>query len=218
VIRGLVLGIALVAASCGGEAPLPPIDPSCAAPDTACPAEPPFAGAPCEGELVCPYSLPPREGSFTCTESRWQGELGCPGCAPPLSESCGEPFAGSAPATVEIGPPSGELRAFDAGERVPIEFGGQGLAMISYRVRVLGDAPPACVTVRAQSMLDEEGPVPTMRPVKLRCGESLPIYEILPGDPCVTRDYAVHLDIEVVGVGRGAADLVVAGGRCPRAL
>lgn len=213
-IAAVVLALALCA--CGAE-PDPVIDPSCARADRACPMAPPFAGAPCEGELSCPYSTVDGDGTFTCEESRWAGGIMCLGCGPVLAESCGSPFGGSAPAPVELGVVGGAWSALGDGERVEIEWGAQGFAMVGYRVRVGGDAPPQCVRVVSRVRLDGGEPVQVSRTVALRCGESLKILDILPDLPCSSRDYVVDVEVDVEGVGSSAARLTITGGGCPRA-
>lgn len=215
--RALVASAVLVA--CGGGPPGdPPIDPSCARADTTCPAEPPFASAPCEGALSCDYETALGSGTFECVAGRWAGEVGgCDGCAPPLAESCDAPSAG-APGAVEIGPSGGAFRSLEGGERVPVEWGAQGFAMIAYRVRAGGSAPPECARVTSRIRLDDGSWVQTTRPLPLRCSESLRVLEILPDLPCTFRDYTVDLEVDVEGVGTGAAHLVIEGGGCPRAL
>ncbi|MDQ3035954.1 MAG: hypothetical protein M3Y87_26355 [Myxococcota bacterium] len=220
--RGLVMGLALASIgllACGGDPPVEPEpDPSCSVADVSCPSEAPFAGAPCEGELRCPYSTTTGEGTFTCVGGRWDGSILCAGCAPPLAESCASPFAGSAPGSVELGAPGGAFAAFADGERAPVEWGGQGFAMIGYRVRAGGDAPPSCVRLTSRVRIDGGEWVQGTRPVALRCGQSLQVLDILPELPCEFRDYSVDVEVDVEGVGSGAAHLIVEGGGCPRAL
>jgi len=188
--------------------------PACDAPDTACPDEPPISGAPCEGDLTCEYDGD--ANMYSCDGGEWD-VLSCPGCAPPLSERCRDPFDGTLDGvSVEIGP-SGDapFAPFSDGDRIMPTFGGQGSAMVAYRVRLSDDSAPACLTVTANVSLDEEAASPFVAPIRFRCGETLQVFVILPFNPCDPRDYDVRLDVEVEGVGIAGVDLVLEGGMCP---
>ena len=187
----------------------------CDVPDTACPETAPIGGAPCEGMLHCEYT----EGSFAdCTDGAWT-TVSCPGCAPPLAEGCRPPFDGTlSGASVVVGPADGAFRAFMEGERIRPSFGGQGGAMIAYRVRVEGADSPTCVAITATVTLDGASSAPATFPLKLHCGESLGAFSIFAESPCEFRDYAVTLAIEVAGVGSTSTSLVLEGGMCPRML
>jgi hypothetical protein len=185
-------------------------------PDTACPAAPPFSGAPCRGALSCTYTTPEGPGQFDCEGDRWNGGIMCLGCPPQLVEECRTPFTGSAPASVQMGPAEGAFRPFDPGERVPVIWGGQGLPMVSFRLRVGGETPPSCARVVARTSLDGGTAAVADRAIVTRCGETLTILQIVPGDPCLMRDYSLQVVVDVVGVGTTSADLVITGGMCPR--
>lgn len=196
----------------------PPID--CHAAATECPPDPPMAGSACEGTFSCPYTYPGVTGidwTFTCVVGAFEENLACGGCPPIPSESCRDPFAGSlAGGSVEVGPVgAGPFRPFVPGERIAPEFGGQGATMLFFRIRVNGEEPPACVSLHATVSLDGTASAATTLPVKLRCGESLRVFQIYPDNPCEERDYPVHLDAEVDGVGSTSLDLVLEGGGCP---
>jgi hypothetical protein len=216
----VVLGLAACGSSpAGGDGGTGDGGLSCLEPDRVCPEEPPLPGSPCEGMLVCPYS---GGGMGTCAGGVWAFDPGCDGgggCAPPLAEICRTPFAGTlSGGSVEIGPPDGPFRPFTDHEVVSATFGGQGGAMIGYRVRVNGVEVPACMTVDAVVTYDGMAPVPSHRGIELHCGQTLSVYDILPDRPCEARIYPVTLTVEVVGVGSTTATLDLMGGVCPRAL
>lgn len=202
--------------------------PACDIADTVCPTEPPFPNAPCVAPLSCTYEYTPTDGggpgtkdwSFQCVDGHWQEMLLCGGCAPRTSESCRSPSAAPiAGATLTLLTATGA--PLEDGASVPVIFGGQGGAMIQYMVRVGGIDPmdaPRCVTVRQAATLDTM-PGMTELPLALRCGQSLPVFAILPDRPCEFRMYDVTLGIEVVGVtGTQTRNLQVMGGMCPRTL
>lgn len=213
----------VVAASCGDDDSVSGSDAggggdgggSCTVPDTTCPDTAPIDGAPCAGDLMCDFT----EGtSAMCVDGAWQ-TFDCPGCAPPLAESCRDPStAALAGATVEIGPTDGAFRPFTDGERIRPSFGGQGGAMVAYRVRVNHADAPVCSTVTATVTLDAMSSAPARFPLKLHCGESLGVFTIFPDSPCEFRDYDVSLTVEVEGAGSTSATLVLEGGMCPRTL
>jgi hypothetical protein len=198
----------------------------CGVPDTACPADAPLAGAPCEGALSCEYIHPDSgatepDWEFACTSGAWElVRLDCLGCAPPLVERCSDPFEGTLDgASFELGPVSEVAFApFAPGVHTAPVFGGQGLAMIEFRVRVDPLTAPGCMTFRIQaSMEGVDGDLQTL-PAKLRCGETLRMYAILPSNPCEFREYLSQLTVEIEGIGSETVDLVLDGGSCPRTL
>lgn len=139
----------------------------------------------------------------------------CVGCPPPLAESCSEATP-AAESLVQIGPASGSFHPFAPGERVGIEWGAQGLPMIGYVLRVEDVATPSCVEVTSRLSMQGGSPTTTTRSLRLRCGQSLKVLEVLPEFPCQPRDYALRLEVTVQGAGTASADLVVMGGGCPR--
>ena len=192
----------------------------CEFPALACPPEAPLAGGACEGALSCEYVHPEAgegdEWSFTCVDGAWDERLVCGAnpCAPPLAERCREPFAGMLEGVgVEIGPAEGgAFRPFASGERLTAVLGPQGLAMVSLRLRLDSITAPRCVLVRVTPSLDGVPGDLSELPVTLRCGESERVLTILGSNPCEARDYALLLEVEVAGVGRDTASLVVTGG------
>lgn len=194
---------------------------SCVEPDRVCPADPPLPGSPCEGMLVCPYAP---SAMATCAGGTWLFDTGCDGgppgstCVPPLAEVCRTPFTGTlSGARIEIGPTTGAFRPFMDHEPVTAEFGGQGGAMIAYRMRVDGtEVAPECVSVNATVTFDGMTPVESHRGIRLHCGQSLGMFDVLPGSPCESRIYPVTMSVTVAGVGTTSATLDLMGGPCPR--
>jgi hypothetical protein len=193
-------------------------DPECMNVDRECPADAPFPGAPCEGALSCDYVDPKSmsPGTFTCTSGRWTGYFECLGCPPMLSERCRDPFVGSSPAAVTAGPSEGAFRPFTIDEHVPAILGGQGSGMVSFRLQVESPVAPSCVTLVTRTSYEGGMPIETRRAVHLRCGESLGILEIIPGEVCdFERMYDVDVQIEIVGVGTTEAHVFAQGADCP---
>jgi hypothetical protein len=185
---------------------------ACGEPDRSCPTDSPYPGAPCEGDLMCEYD----SFLYECLGTSWSA-IGCPGCSPPLVDGCRDPFAGSlSGATVEIGTGGFEpFRPLRDGDRAGIVLGGQGLPMIEFRMRIDHAEPPDCVSMNA--MLTYEGmTVPSMTPVRVRCGQTLGTFIILPECPFEPRLYDVTLSVDVPGVGSVTRNLQIMGGMCPR--
>ncbi len=194
----------------------PPTDagPVCFTPPTECPVAEPVPGAPCAGTFSCTYGT----SMYGCSGDLFE-DYSCVGCPPAVSERCDPAFMGTlAGGRVELGPAGpGPFRPYAPGERVFPQFGGQGAAMFFYRVRVSGDAaPPECVSVSSGNILDSIAGEPITTPARLRCGESTRIYSVYGASPCEMRDYPLHFDVTITGVGTASVDLVVEGGMCPR--
>lgn len=193
---------------------------ACDRKDTACPADKPYADAPCEGALACNYPSGTELWTFECTDGRWQGTCvaGAPGaCAPILAEHCEGPFTGTVTgAVVELGPAAaGEaFRPFTAGEAVPVVWGGQGLPMLAFSVRVIAGGSPECVTMEITVRKPGEVGNTELRDIALRCGESLTVYAIVPFDVCEPVLIDTELVIDVGGVGDVTAPVKVQGGSC----
>jgi hypothetical protein len=198
--------------------------PTCGTPDRTCPLDQPYEGAPCEGELSCPY---PDGGSdetwtFECVSGQWDGSVTCPmipgaSCpVPPLAEPCRDPFGGTVPdVMVELGP-ADEARPFEVGERVPILWGGQGSPMITYRMTVTGADELECVKIETTLSIPGETSAPTPMPVKLRCGNTLTLFSIIPFSLIEPRLLDVTLDVQVTGIGSAQAAVKIMGGSVPR--
>jgi len=202
----------------------PPVDGgpvACDEPDRSCPATKPYEGGPCEGTLVCPYPGTDESWSYSCVDGGWQGELtSCMllggGCIPPLVEMCTDRFAGTlAGATVEVGPPGGAFRPFTDGETVPLVFGGQGLPMIEYRVRVGHAGPPACALTTTTITRTGGSGSPVREDIRYRCGRTLRIFVIYPFE-CPLTPQPIDLTVDLMGVGSVTAHVVATAESCPR--
>lgn len=195
---------------------------SCTEPARSCPRDPPLAGGPCEGALMCGYDGAGNPGgtewTFQCDAGVWTEMLLCLGCAPQLAERCRPPFAGTlSGVTVEVGPMGGAFRPYTTGDHILPVFGAQGLTMVQFRVRLVGAGLPDCVQVSSDVSLDGEPSPNVYMPVKLRCGESLGVLAILASNPCLMQDYTVDLTVTVDGIGMTTVPgLVLTGGGCPR--
>jgi len=223
----------LFATACGEDGPgtdggggaadaAPPV--ACNEPDRVCPAEQPLPGAPCEGDLACTYpaDLNPDPWMYSCLDGAWDADILCPpgGCpAPPLAERCGAPFAGTAPgALVEIGPDSttAPFRPFAEDEAAELVWGGQGSAMLLFRLRITGADALSCIDVTTRLSSDADPPAEVRSFVTVRCGHTLGIYTIVPWDvACDMRLFHATIDVEVGGVGSATATVSFMGGdRC----
>lgn len=180
-------------------------------------------GGACEGSLRCELEGcgPGAEDVYECQGGQWTLTVpGCIGGTPPLAERCETPFAGTLTgARVWIGADRAGAPELRDGDSVEIAFGAQGLAMVPLRIHVDGVDPasvPSCVRATVTLSLDGEASAPSSQPVRLRCGSSLRIQEILPDLPCEFREYAISVDVIVDGVGAVHRDLIAMGGMCPR--
>lgn len=198
----------------GGDGPA-----TCDAPMDRCPTDMPFTGGPCEPGLSCDYPDPDGiSWSFTCPSGTWSGSGSCDeellGCAatPPAAESCPSPFSGEMSAGLQVGPadPTAAFRPFEQGETPNIEWGGQGSAMIFYRIQLDGEDLPDCVQIDSTLTpvgLYEESLVSN---VKLRCGESLRLYIIVPFGTCEeTEPIDSVLRVAIDGIGETEVTLSV---------
>lgn len=192
---------------------------SCEA-DRACPGAAPVWGGACEGTLACPFPSacgPSDPDTYECVSGTWTLTMPapCAGGSPPLAESCPSPSTAPVPGArlwLSLDAPGApELVDHDF---VEVAFGAQGLAMIPYRVHVDGDGVPACVGVTATLTLDALVGAPATHPVRLRCGDSLRIQDILPELPCEEREYEIGLDVSVEGVGAVSLRVHAMGGGC----
>ncbi len=224
----LVVGFTLLGAACtttivedvaAEPTPEPVYDPAvCDVPDVTCPADKPYPGAPCEGALSCTYDA--ESGvpwNYSCTGGRWNGEPDCSevvgGCpVAPAAEVCSAPVTGAGAAPIEVGPAALgiDFRPFAAGEEPSIVWGGQGSAMIYYRVRVDADDAPGCVQIRTIITPSGGTPETTTSSVVMRCGETLGMYIIVPYGACGgSEPVPTTLTVEVEGVGSTEATLSV---------
>ncbi|MBX3131494.1 MAG: hypothetical protein KF718_32555 [Polyangiaceae bacterium] len=199
----------LLALGCGTDEPWgaaapdaagPP--PACDAPDTVCPASLPHVGGPCAVPERCDYE----RWAFECHAGHWVAFCGASGveCVPTLAESCSpvdaEPRAGG---RVEVGPGSAApFRPFAEGELISLTWGAQGAPMIPYRLRVVHPEPPSCARVTARIEVGTVTAPETVSNVRMRCGESLLVHEIFPGElaSCSPEPLDVWLTVAVAGV------------------
>lgn len=188
--------------------------------DRACPEAAPVWGGGCEGVLSCPYFTmcgPDASDVYECVSGTWTLTMpgACAGAPPPLAESCRSPepgpFEGS---RVWLSADVAGAPELVDGDLVEVAFGSQGLAMIPYRVHVDGDAAPRCAGITATVGLETMTSPPATHAVRLRCGDSLRVQDILPELPCEMREYPVTLEVAVEGVGSVSLDLRAMGGGC----
>ncbi len=197
-------------------------DPGCNTPDVVCPEEHPHPGGLCEGDLACEYVEDPNTWHYTCSRGAWDADVDCQtegGCSPPLTENCADPFAGELEgARIRIGPAdmAEPFRPFTADDELDLIWGSQGSPMIAFRIDLEGaPAPPGCVLARFVLLSEAEGSSEaTVDRIRLRCGQSLPTYAIVPfgGDlACATEAGEIPIRIEVVieGIGEATVDVVV---------
>jgi hypothetical protein len=200
----------------GGSGAGEPVD--CDAPETSCPASMPFPGGPCEGSLSCDYTEDTVEWAWSCDAGRWDGAPNCDellgGCPiSPAAEACADPFSGSmSGAVVEVGPVEAgtAFRAFTEGEEPNIQWGGQGSAMVFYRVAIDGDEVPSCVDVDASLTPVGLSAESISTAVRLRCGESLRLYLVVPFGTCEeTENIDTVLRVAVDGIGETEVTLSI---------
>ncbi len=192
----------------------------CTVVDQNCPDIRPYAGGLCEGELTCSY---PEESmttwTFTCSEQgEWIGDCesnapdGCSGI--PLSKTCENPFDGNREDTaVEIGPVSitEPFRTFTNDEMIDVVWGGQGLPMLAYRIRLVGGDDLGCISVNTTLEIGgnviQSGAIPST----LRCGQTPTVYTILDGDICDDRIYDLEVEVVIDGIGTATSSLTFQG-------
>lgn len=216
--------VSLALAACQGAAgPAEDAGVASCEPDRACPESPPVFGGPCEGALTCRYAMcgPGGDHVYECQDGEWRLTMpGCLGGSPPIAESCRTPFAGMLPgARLWLSADAAGAPELTSGGTAEIAFGPQGFAMVPFRIHLDGIDPttaPACVEITTSLTLDGVSGGPVTRNVRLRCGSSLRIQEILPDLPCEFRPYDVGVDVSVTGVGSVHLDLSAMGGMCPR--
>jgi hypothetical protein len=139
----------------------------------------------------------------------------CAGGSPPIAESCASPSTAAVPgARLWLSVDTAGAPELVNHDTIEFAIGSQGLAMIPYRVHVEGDGAPACASVTTTLRLETMTGAPVTHAVRLRCGDSLRIQDILPDLPCETRDYEVGLDVAVEGVGAVSLTLHAMGGGC----
>lgn len=200
----------------------------CRVPVTECPAEVPYAGAPCVDGLTCSYPQADELDTVhaaTCADGLWGIDTTCMevvggSCqVPPLAEGCLGPFAGAiAGATVAVGPataPTEAFRSFEADELIELVWGGQGSPMLAFRIQATGADEVACGMVRATVAIDGKAEVDASQPVVFRCGQTLGVFVIVPTSPidCEDRVFTLEVGVEIPGVGSTTATVKVQGGQ-----
>ena len=204
----------------GVDTAAPPV--SCAVPQTACPDTHPHPGQACEGELSCEY-IDENEidiWTYTCSGTYWTAQVECRadgGCAaPPLSETCKPHFEGTVEgASLQVGPQAlGEpFRPFGDGEQVELIWGPQGSPMLEFRLHLDGADELECVALRSSLTLGGETVELASMRVRVRCGETLRVYAIVPFDvACDEIMFDLELNVSVDGVGPASAKLRFMGG------
>lgn len=188
--------------------------------DRACPAYPPVWGGPCEGTLSCDFITmcgSDTRDRYECVAGEWTLTMpgACAGGGIPLNESCGDPFTGTLPgARVYLTADRAGAPEIMDGDLVLVAFGAQGLAMLPLRLHVESDTDVACVRMVSTLTLEGMPSAPTTHSVRLRCGSSLRIQDVLPDLPCEEREYAASIDVEVDGAGMLHRDVRLLGGGC----
>lgn len=192
--------------------------------DTRCPEEAPLSGGPCEdpaGALRCPYYTcggPPFGDTYVCRDRQWTIETSmCVGVPPALAELCRAPVTSfDASTRFVITPDAAGAAPYTSGQRVELVVGPQGGAMIPYRVRLEGaEATPTCI--RATASVTSDG-ITAMdeKQLRLRCGSTLRVYEILPLCP-LPGEHPVTLEVTVEGLGTQRLELLATNAMgCPR--
>jgi hypothetical protein len=180
--------------------------------DMVCPEEAPLAGGPCMGTLSCPYYRcggPPFGDTYVCNAGQWMLESSmCLGVPPTLAELCRTPqTTGLEGARFVLTPDAAGATPYTDGQRVELVIGPQGGAMIPYRVRVEGlDATPTCIRATARVTSDGRTADDTKQ-LRLRCGSTLRVYEILPLCP-LPGDHEITLEVTVEGIGTQTVRLI----------
>lgn len=183
----------------------------CDVPDRVCPAYAPAPGAPCDGDLACPYGREVSAIRAICDAGSWRIECVDAGCHPPIVEQCDAPFTTAIPgATLTLGPPS-ENRPYADGELVTEVIGPQGLAMIPYALRIGGtDLFPECIEHQADVTITSSGSEQTfpfdVRTMHLYCGASRAAYW---NPPLRCGDATATITVHVTGLGDAHARITV---------
>jgi hypothetical protein len=190
----------------------------CIVPDVDCPVEHPHPGAPCSGELACEYGADETEDlwRYECYEGQWSAWSDWEE-VPPLAEICLDPFEGVIGGAIDIGPLNANeaFRPFDDCEVADLIWGGQGSAMLAYRLRVRDVESPACVLVT--TTIDPTGGGETQQSnsrVAVHCNESLAVYVPLEVSDCGTHDLGLQIHVAVEGIGETSARVIMQRAEC----
>jgi hypothetical protein len=155
---------------------------------------------------------------YECVGGTWTLTMPglCAGAPPPLAESCRSPETATVPgARLWLSRDAAGAPELVDGDLVEIVFGSQGLAMIPYRIHVDAETPPRCAHITVTLGMEGMAGTPVTHDVRLRCGGSLRIQDILAELPCEEREYAIRLEVTVEGVGSVSLELRAMGGGCP---
>jgi hypothetical protein len=127
-------------------------------------------------------------------------------CIPPFGEACDSPSSKPiSGVTLEIaaGDATQPFTPLADGAPVDVVWGGQGSPMLAYRVRVSGAPVPDCALVAHKLALGPYSGAETKTPVRLHCGESLVVYDIVPIDQgCSSPPLPQDLGLEVSAFGQ----------------
>lgn len=188
-----------------------------------CPGTPPYTGAHCDVSDTCSYPASPYE--FSCIAGRWGancvGAGGGSSCVPPLGESCAEPSSTPiAGAALEIanGDPASDFVPLADGAPIDVIWGGQGLPMVSFRVRVSGQGAPDCALLSHKLSIGGHAGAEYKLPLRLHCGESLIVYSILPLDQaCANPPVSNEVTLELGALGsKQTFNLTWTDAACPK--
>lgn len=180
--------------------------------DTSCPEEAPLSGGPCAGALSCEYATcggGPFVDTYACQSEQWMFVSSmCLGAPPVLAELCRTPTTSWDPsARFVITPDAAGAAPYSDGQRIDLVIGPQGGAMIPYRVRLEGlDETPTCLRSTAVVTSDGMTAMDTKQ-LRLRCGSTLRVYEILPLCP-MPGEHEVTLEVTVEGLGTQSVRLL----------
>lgn len=192
--------------------------------DTTCPEEAPLSGGPCAGTLSCDYNTcggGPFADTYTCASGQWMlSNSMCLGAPPVLAELCRTPTTSwPAGARFVLTPDAAGAAPYTDGQAVDVVIGIQGGAMVPYRVRIEGlDATPTCLHATATLTTDDGMTATSEKFLRLRCGSTLRIYEILPLCPTM-GEHDTTLEVTVEGLGTQTVHLAATNAEgCPRSL
>jgi len=183
-----------------------------------------YPDGPCAGELTCSYDI--YEGLevwyFTCTDGRLVMTYDCIGIGgacgiTPPAEACLDPYdAGATGDGVQIGPPTltEAFAPFEDGQMIPVAWGGQGSPMVEFRLALDTIETIDCISYQLTAETSAGTNAQTAGTVRLRCGDSLAMYLVLPTEviDCDEGVFDLHLELTVEGFGTTTYDLTFQGG------
>ena len=200
-------------------------------PDTECPADVPYPGTPCEGELSCNEypTLRGFEGSWRveCSEGTWRiGEFPTNANPPhaeqplPSAERCREPFTGDRTGvSLNVGPPGvDDFRSFADGDRVYLSRGGQGSYMVEFRIDAAGARDLDCLLLDVTVTIDGREAGLLSIPARFHCGQTRKVYVVVqppPPDPEASargvreQEHALELRVSLPGMAEVTRELIL---------